>query len=78
MLVSTLTIVSIVSGHISELCERASKKVGILMRLRNLIPCSAKLTDYKSSIPPFFLSYLTLPIARCLVWDFYKASNIEK
>ena len=29
------------SGHISELCKKVSKKVGILMRLRNLVPCSA-------------------------------------
>ena len=28
-------------SHISELCTKASQKVGVLMRLRNLIPCNA-------------------------------------
>ena len=35
-------------GHISELCMRASKKVGMLVRLRNLILCNAKLMLYKT------------------------------
>ena len=30
------------AGHISELCMRASQKVGMFVRLRNLIPCNAK------------------------------------
>ena len=45
------------STHISEVCKKASKKVGVLMRLRNLIPCSAKLTIYTSH--PFFCFSLT-------------------
>ena len=58
-------------GHISELCNKVSKKLRILMHLRNLIPCSAKLTIYKSSI----LTYLNY----CqLVWHFCKASNSRK
>ena len=41
------------------------------MRLRNLIPCSAKLTIYKSSILPY--------LAYChLVWHFCKASDSRK
>jgi len=41
--------------HISKLCTKASQKVGGLCRLRNLIPCKAKLLLYKS----FKLPYLT-------------------
>ena len=36
------------AGHISELCMRASQKVGMLVRLRNLILCNAKLMLYKT------------------------------
>ena len=34
------------TSRISELCTKASQKVGleVLMRLRNLIPCNAKLS----------------------------------
>ena len=59
------------SGHSSELCKKVSKKVGILMRLRNLIPCSSKLTIYKSSILPY-LTYCQL------VWHFSKVSDSKK
>ena len=38
--------------HISEICTKASQKVGELMRLRNLIPCQAKLILYKTAIMP--------------------------
>ena len=37
---------------ISNICIKASQKVGVLLRLRNLIPCKAKLIIYKSSILP--------------------------
>ena len=59
------------STHISQLSKKASRKVGVLMRLRNLIPCSAKLTIYKSSILPF-LTYCHV------VWHFCKASDNRK
>ena len=38
--------------HISVICIKASQKVGVLMRLRNLIPCQAKLILYKTAIMP--------------------------
>ena len=41
------------TGHISELCTEASQKCGVLVRLRNLIPCNAKLSLYKSCILPY-------------------------
>ena len=49
----------------------ASQKVGVLVQLRNLVPCNAKLSLYKSSIPPH-LTYCSL------VWHFYNASDRRK
>ena len=59
------------SPHISDVCTRVSQKVGVLVRLRNLIPCSAKLILYKTSIMPH-LTYCHL------VWNFCKASDSRK
>ena len=53
------------AGHITELCTRANQKVGMLLRLRILMPCNANL----------MLPYLT----SChLVWKFYKSSDSRK
>ena len=38
------------TSHIIELCTKASHNVGVLLRLRSLIPCNAKLSLSKSSI----------------------------
>ena len=57
--------------HICKLCIKASQNVGVLSRLRNLIPCKAKLLLYKS----FILPYLTY----ChLTWHFCKSSDKRK
>ena len=57
--------------HISKLCAKASQKVGVLSRLRKLIPCKAKLLLYKS----FILPYLTY----ChLTWNLCKSSHKRK
>ena len=48
------------TSYISNICIKASQKVGVLMRLRNLIPCKGKLMIYKSSILP----HLTLSLPR--------------
>ena len=50
---------------------KASQKVGVLVRLCNLIPCNAKLLLYKSSILPH-LTYCHL------VWHFCYASDQRK
>lgn len=56
---------------ISELCTKASQKVRVIVRLRNLTPCNAKLLLYKS----FILPHLTY----ChLIWHFCKSSDIMK
>ena len=59
------------SLHISEVCNRVSKQVGILNRLKNLIPSCAKLELYKSAIMPHLIY--------ChLVWHFSLASDWRK
>ena len=52
------------TSHISNICIKASQKVGVLLRLRNLIPCEAKLIIYKSSILPH-LTYCHLVWHNC-------------
>ena len=37
---------------ISEICKRVSKQIGVLRRLKNLIPTRAKLRLFKSAIIP--------------------------
>ena len=40
------------SMHIGEVCKNASRKVGVLMRLRNMLTTSAKLKIFISLIMP--------------------------
>ena len=56
------------NDHISTVCKKASQRVGVIMRLRNLIPTAAKLQLYKAVIlphltntarEPHYLLYLT-------------------
>ena len=56
------------SEHGKDINKRASQKVGVLLRLHNFIPCSAKLQLYKFAI----LLHLTY----CdIVWQFFKSSD---
>ena len=59
------------SIHISELCSKASKRVGVLCRLKNLLPINAKLILYKSSILPY-LTYCHT------IWHHCRASYTRK
>ena len=59
------------STHISDICKKASKKVGVLVRLRNMIPRETKFQLYKSAILPN-LTYCYI------VWHFCKASDARK
>ena len=59
------------SEHIISICKKASQRIGVLMRLRNLIPMKSKLILFKSAILPF-LTYCHL------VWHFCKASDTRK
>ena len=63
--------IKLLTSHISYIYIKASQKVGVLLRLRNLIPCKAKLIIYKLSI----LQHLTY----ChLVWHNYRSSDRRK
>ena len=59
------------SEHIISICKKASQRIGVLMRLRNLIPMKSKLILFKRAILPF-LTYCHL------VWHFRKASDTQK
>ena len=61
----------IFSQHISELCKKASQRVGVLARLRNLITTETKLLLYKTAIMPYLTYYH-------LTWHFCKASDTRK
>lgn len=57
--------------HISSVCKKASQRIGVLMRLRNLIPTMAKLQLFKVAILPH-LTYCHL------AWHFCRASDTRK
>ena len=57
--------------HISEISKKASQRVGVLMRLRNLIPTTAKLQLFKAAILPY-LTYC------CTVWHYCRGSDARK
>ena len=57
--------------HINDVCNKASQRVGVIMRLRNLIPTMAKLVLFKSAILPY-LTYCHL------VWHFCRASDSRR
>ena len=59
------------SQHISEVCIKTSKMIGVLQRLKNLIPMNAKLRIYKTAVLPH-LTYCSL------VWHFCRASDRNK
>ena len=57
--------------HISNVCKKASQRIGVIMRLRNLIPTEAKLHLFKAAILPH------LPYCH-LVWHFCRASDTRR
>ena len=59
------------TDHISSICKKASQRIGVIMRLRNLIPTKAKLVLFKSAILPY-LTYCHL------VWHFCRSSDARK
>ena len=59
------------SSHIGKVCRKASCQMGVLLRLRNLIPTSAKLHIVKFAIIPH-LTYCQT------VWHFCRASDTRK
>ena len=71
LLESTSTMTLFSRSIFNELCIKTSRKVGILSRLRNLIPSKANLFLYKA----FILPHLTY----ChLIWHFRKSIFRQK
>ena len=64
------------TSHISNTCIKAGQK-GVLLRLRNLIPCKAKLIICKSSILPH-LTYCHLVWHNCRSSDSRKIERIQE
>ena len=57
--------------HLATVSRSTSRQIGVLMRLRKLIPTEAKLHIYKSAVLPYF--------QHCsLVWHFRRASERRK
>ena len=59
------------TDHISLVCLKTSKMIGVLRTLKNLIPIHAKLRIYKTAILPH-LTYCSL------VWHLCRASDTRK
>ena len=59
------------SSHVSNVCRKASCQTGVLLRLRNFIPTSAKLHIVKFAILPH-LTYCQT------VWHFCRSSDARK
>ena len=63
--------------HINEICKRASQRVGVMMRLKKLIPTNAKLTLYKSAILPY-LTYCHLTWHLCTACNKRKLERMQE
>ena len=57
--------------HVSNVCTKASQRVGVLMRMKNMIPTRAKLQLYKAAILPYLIYSHT-------IWHFCCASDKRK
>ena len=57
--------------HVSSISKKSAKRVGVLMRLRNLIPTQTKLQLYKAAVLPY-LTYCHL------IWHFCRASDSRR
>ena len=64
-------------GHVSDVCKRASKQLGVLLRLRNMIPMHAKLQIYKSAILPL-LTYCHVVWHFCCLSDTRKLERVQE
>jgi len=63
--------------HINELCKKASQRVGVMLRLKKVIPTNAKLTLYKSAILPYLI-YCHLTWHFCSAIDKRKLERIQE
>ena len=65
------------SDHLDELSKRISRKIGVLMRPKNLIPTLAKLRIYKSYILPQ-LTYCQTVLHFCRKSDSRKIKRLQE
>ena len=63
--------------HINEICKKASQRVGVMLRLKKLVPTNAKLTLYKSAILPY-LTYCHLTWHFCSATDKRKLERVQE
>ena len=65
------------SRHIGEVCKNASRKVGVLMRLRNMLTTSAKLKIFISLIMPQIHIQCSISVGRRIAerWSEYKSEH---
>jgi len=59
------------SEHVNSACKKASQRIAVFMRPRNLIAIKAKLQLYKTAVLPY-------PRHWQLVWHFCRASDLRK
>ena len=57
--------------HVSNVCTKASQRVGVLVRIKNMIPARAKLQLCKAAILPYLIYSRT-------IWHFCCASDKRK
>ena len=65
------------SDHVSDICKKASQKVGVLTRLRNLISCETKLHLYLTAIIPN-LTYCHTVLHFCKASDRRKLERVQE
>ena len=62
--------------HIGNVCKKASQRIGVIMRLRNLIPTEAKLNLFKAAILPH-LTYCHLVGHFCRASDTPRLERVQ-
>ena len=65
------------SDHISDVCKKASRMVGVLRRLRKMIGCEAKLQLYRTAILPH-LTYCHIVRHFCKQSDRRKLERVQE
>ena len=64
--------------HISEISKKASQRMGVLMRLRNLIPTTAKLQLFKAAILPYLTYGIIVEVVMQESWSMSRRGDLEQ
>ena len=65
------------TNHIKNICCKGAKKIGVLMRFRNLMPMQAKLRIYKTYILPQ-VTCCHIVWHNCRSWDERKVERLQE